>query len=99
MRVICGHCSEAYSPSLEEAAELGLPHDTLSEVKLKRGRGCLHCRQTGYTGRDGIFEILPMTDTIRRLVTEQADSIKRTELARRWMGRCGKPRWRRCFRA
>ena len=82
VRVICSHCSEAYSPSLEEAAELGLPFDTLSELKLKRGRGCLHCRQTGYTGRDGIFEILPMTDTIRRLVTEQADSPKLFEAGR-----------------
>ena len=43
---------------------------------LKRGRGCLHCRQTGYSGRDGIFEILPITDAIRRLVTEQADSAR-----------------------
>ena len=36
----------------------------------------LHCRQTGYSGRDGIFEILPVTGEIRRLISEQADSAR-----------------------
>ena len=48
----------------------------MQQRTLKRGRGCLHCRQTGYSGRDGIFEILPITDTIRRLVAEHADSTR-----------------------
>ena len=55
---------------------LNIPLDVLSQRTLKKGRGCLHCRQTGYSGRDGIFEILPITDTIRRLISEQADSVK-----------------------
>jgi general secretion pathway protein E len=76
VRVICSHCSEAYPASFEETAVLGGPFDPGTTLMLRRGRGCLHCRQTGYTGRDGIFEILPMTDTIRRLVTEHADSPK-----------------------
>jgi general secretion pathway protein E len=82
VRVICSHCSEEYAASFEEAAALGTPLGPGAELKLKRGRGCLHCRQTGYIGRDGIFEILPMTDAIRRLVTAQADSTKLFETAR-----------------
>ncbi len=39
---------------------------------LKRGKGCLHCRQAGYTGRDGIFEVLPMSDAIRRTLRQAA---------------------------
>ena len=42
------------------------------ELRLR----CLHCRQTGYSGRDGIFEILPVADEIRRLISEQADSAR-----------------------
>jgi general secretion pathway protein E len=76
VRVICGHCAEEYAPTMEEAMALALPFDVLSQRTLKHGRGCLHCRQTGYSGRDGIFEILPITDTIRRLVAEHADSAK-----------------------
>jgi general secretion pathway protein E len=83
VRVICSHCVEEYAPSLEEARALGIDFHTLSQRTLKRGKGCLHCRQTGYTGRDGIFEILPMTDAIRRLVAENADSTKLFEEARK----------------
>jgi type II secretory ATPase GspE/PulE/Tfp pilus assembly ATPase PilB-like protein len=54
----------------------------LTQRTFKRGRGCLQCRQTGYSGRDGIFEILPVTDTIRRLISEQADSGKLFEAGR-----------------
>jgi type II secretory ATPase GspE/PulE/Tfp pilus assembly ATPase PilB-like protein len=43
---------------------------------LKKGRACLHGRQTGYSGRDGIFGILPVTDEIRRLISGQADSAR-----------------------
>ena len=82
VRVICGHCAEEYAGSYEEATALGTTLDASKPLMLKRGRGCLHCRQTGYIGRDGIFEILPMADTIRRLVAEQADSPKLFEAGR-----------------
>jgi general secretion pathway protein E len=76
VRVICTHCAEEHTPTREESVALGVPLDALSQRPLKRGRGCLHCRHTGYSGRDGIFEILPITDTIRRLISEQADSAR-----------------------
>ena len=82
VRVICSHCAEEYEPTVEEAIALGVPFESLAGKRLKRGHGCLHCRQTGYTGRDGIFEILPVTDAIRRLVVEHADSAKLFEAGR-----------------
>jgi general secretion pathway protein E len=82
VRVICSHCAENYTASREEAVTLGVPPDKAAATTLKRGRGCLHCRQTGYSGRDGIFEILPITDAIRRLVSEQADSTRLFEAGR-----------------
>ena len=79
VRVNCSHCSQEYEPTSEEAALVGIAPDRLPAQRLKRGPGCLHCRQTGFSGRDGIFEILPMTDRIRSLVARQADA---TELFR-----------------
>ena len=76
------HCIEEYAPSAEEAAALGMPFEELRQRTLRRGRGCLQCRQTGYSGRDGFFEILPMTVTIRRLVAEHADSARLFAAAR-----------------
>jgi general secretion pathway protein E len=48
--------------------------EKLKSYRFKKGRGCLHCRQTGYSGRVGIFEVLPMTPKVRALVTSQAGS-------------------------
>jgi general secretion pathway protein E len=56
--------------------------EKLQPYKFKRGKGCLHCRETGYTGRVGIFEVLPMTEKIRRLVTAQASSLEIFKTAR-----------------
>jgi general secretion pathway protein E len=72
VRQICGHCTEEYAPSAEEAVLLHMPLEKLEAYRFKRGRGCLHCRQTGYSGRVGIFEILPLTEKIRSLVTAGA---------------------------
>ena len=74
VRVTCSHCAEGYEPTPEEAAILGIAPELRGRHRLKRGQGCLHCRQTGFSGRDGIFEIMPMTDQIRSLVSTHADS-------------------------
>jgi general secretion pathway protein E len=76
VRVICPHCKEEYEPTAEEAALLRMPHEKLKAYRFKRGRGCLSCRQTGYVGRDGIFEVLPMSEKIRALVTAGAGAVE-----------------------
>ena len=72
VRINCPHCIEEYPPSVEEAAALRMPHEKLQPYKFKKGRGCLHCRTTGYIGREGIYEVLPTSERIRRLVSTQA---------------------------
>jgi len=42
-------------------------------VELKRGRGCANCRSTGYLGRSGIFEVLPITEPLKELTLQRAD--------------------------
>jgi general secretion pathway protein E len=82
VREICTHCAEEYVPSLEEAAVLRMAHDKLQQYRFKRGKGCLHCRETGYSGRIGIFEVLPMSEKIRRLISTQAGSPEIFKTAR-----------------
>lgn len=73
VRTICPHCKEAYTPTKEELELIGLDPARLREEKLYRGKGCSHCRRTGYLGRTGIFEIIPMTRKIRGLIFDNAN--------------------------
>jgi general secretion pathway protein E len=82
VREICKHCVETYTPTAEEAQTLRMPHDKLQPYQFKRGKGCLHCRETGYVGRIGIFETMPMTEKIRRLVTSSSGSPEIFKTAR-----------------
>jgi type IV pilus assembly protein PilB len=63
-RKICTKCREPYDPPPSMLEELEVPPET----KFYRGRGCDRCRNTGYHGRIGIFEVLKMNDRIRELV-------------------------------
>jgi general secretion pathway protein E len=82
VRENCTHCLEEYVPTADEAAALKIPLEKLQPYKFKRGKGCLHCRETGFIGRTGIYEVLPMTEKIRRLVSSQAGSLELFKAAR-----------------
>ncbi len=82
VRENCKHCSEEYAPSEAEAAAMKIPFEKLAPYRFRRGKGCLHCRDTGYLGRTGIYEILPMTEKIRRLVSQQVGSLEVFRAAR-----------------
>ena len=82
VRENCKHCSEEYTPTPEEAAAMKIPLEKLQPYRFRRGRGCLHCRETGYLGRTGIFEVLPMSEKIRRLISQQAGSLEIFKTAR-----------------
>jgi len=64
VRKICAKCKEDYAPPAALLEEIGLDPGT----KFYRGRGCERCRNTGYHGRIGIFEVLKMNDRLRELV-------------------------------
>jgi len=82
VRENCKHCVEEYEPTEAEAAAMKIPFDKLKPYRFRRGKGCLHCRETGYMGRTGIYEILPMSEKIRRLVSNQASSLDIFKAAR-----------------
>jgi type IV pilus assembly protein PilB len=71
VRVICPECKEAYTPPVEAFRRLNLSMD-LDSITFYRGRGCERCRQSGYKGRIGVFELMVMSDHIRELVLKKA---------------------------
>ena len=50
-----------------ELADLGLGIDPRGVVNLKHGKGCSKCRNTGYKGRTGIYEIMPYSESLKLL--------------------------------
>jgi general secretion pathway protein E len=73
VRKICSHCKEYFEIDSEKLKQLGLNIGRSGVLKLAHGKGCQHCRGTGYKGRIGIFEVLPFTDPLRKLTTQDAD--------------------------
>ncbi|MFZ2202108.1 MAG: GspE/PulE family protein [Microgenomates group bacterium] len=77
LRKICDNCKESYTP---EAAVVADIKEVLGdffkggEVVLYRGKGCEKCGSTGYLGRIGIFEVLPVSDKIAKLIMERASA-------------------------
>jgi len=75
-RRICPDCKEEFSPPPEVLEDikkvLGRLLPSGKEIKLTRGKKCPTCNNTGYLGRIGIFEVLPVTEKIGRLILERA---------------------------
>lgn len=72
VRVNCPKCKEPYQPQASEFKAAGLTSEQLAKANFMKGRGCNHCRQTGFRGRQGIFELMRMTSIIRELTFAQA---------------------------
>jgi len=62
-RRICPECVEEYLPSQASLELVGFPADR--DVRFLKGVGCNHCRQTGYYGRVGLFEVMRLTADLR----------------------------------
>jgi general secretion pathway protein E len=83
VRRICPHCREPYTPAKEYIEKLQLPWEEFHDATLYRGKGCEHCLHTGYQGRQGIYELMVLSEEIKSmmLTTSDAGQIKRSALA------------------
>jgi len=72
IRTLCPHCKEAYQPDRIEAP----PDLDLRGGPAYRARGCRECRNTGFKGRKGLFELMLLDDELRELVLQRASSGK-----------------------
>ena len=72
VRTICPHCKTEQKVERGYLRKIGFPEDEINTAKFWRGAGCEDCRQLGYQGRKGIYELLNVTEAIRPLVMNRA---------------------------
>jgi general secretion pathway protein E/type IV pilus assembly protein PilB len=81
VRTLCPHCKQPYHPAREDLPR-DFPYESLGESgSLYRAAGCRQCRQVGYFGRLGIFELLVTTEKIRKLAHDRASTWEITQEA------------------
>jgi type IV pilus assembly protein PilB len=71
VRKLCQHCKQSYQPSTEEMDLIRGAYNPAQQgekILMYRGKGCKFCNHLGYSGRVGIFEIMPMTNELRNLI-------------------------------
>ena len=86
VRKLCDHCKEEYHASYEEAKHLFKNEEDIKNFmkqKIYRKKGCKYCDYQGYNGRLGVFEILPVTKEIKKLLAQGAHDIEIEEMARK----------------
>jgi type IV pilus assembly protein PilB len=82
-RKICQKCRQAYRPEAQELLEAGYTEEAIGEIKeLFRPAGCSACSKTGYRGRLGLYEVMPISEEIERLTVDRASSEEIRRVAR-----------------
>jgi type II secretory ATPase GspE/PulE/Tfp pilus assembly ATPase PilB-like protein len=84
VRVICPHCKTAAAPTAADRLFLEQEGvDPASVQQLYHGAGCHHCGHSGYVGRTGIYEMLPMTSGIKEAIIKKlsAEGVRRVAMA------------------
>jgi len=75
-RNICPNCKESYRPPVEAIRKFGMTVYGDSDINFFRGRGCDHCKGTGYRGRTGIHEVLQISERVRAMVLMRASTAE-----------------------
>ncbi len=75
VRTICKECRSPYEPNESILNQLGLSPHELGDKEFYTGRGCDYCGETGLKGRRGLFELLPISDPVRELITDRAPTV------------------------
>lgn len=78
IRKICSNCMEEYVPTRVEMLDIGLDKQVVDEIQqnadkfhMRRGRGCPTCRQSGYQGRQGVYELISVSPAIREIIRQK----------------------------
>ncbi len=76
VRKLCPNCKVPYEPDLEVLKALQFPLDDMDELVLYKANenGCSRCGGTGYKGRIGLYEVMPMSDEIKKLTVKEASA-------------------------
>ncbi|PLY10608.1 MAG: type II secretion system protein GspE, partial [Desulfuromonas sp.] len=75
-RRLCGECKEPEEIPINTLIEAGVPEERAESVVCMKGQGCPTCNDTGYKGRVGIYQVMPMLEDIRELVLSGANTAE-----------------------
>jgi general secretion pathway protein E len=81
LRVVCEQCAERVQPMPEILSQSGLQPSAVGGWNFRNGRGCAHCRGTGYKGRRAVGELLVLNDELREAIVARAPARRLKELA------------------
>ncbi len=89
LRKNCVHCAEPYSANCDELAALGIDAEIIDDIldnngryDIRKGKGCSHCRNSGYSGRQAVFEFLSVTPSIKKMIRDKETSDVISVMAR-----------------
>lgn len=84
VRRLCPHCKEAYLPTKEEAKHILVQNDDIEkfiERSCYKPKGCDKCNYDGFMGRLGVYEIMPISKEIKKLIAQSAPDVEIEEVA------------------
>jgi type IV pilus assembly protein PilB len=75
VRTICKKCRTAYEPDDTVLEQINLKRADVAGKSFYYGKGCEECHQTGYKGRKGLYEYMPVNDAIRSLINDRKPTM------------------------
>ena len=81
VRRICPHCRAQYEPGEQERGRLNLSAEQAAKIRFHIGRGCQRCRNTGYSGRVAVYELMKMNPEIRTALAHGAVASELRDVA------------------
>jgi general secretion pathway protein E len=83
VRLVCPKCAIPYQPDAKLLSVSGISEEAARTMSFLIGKGCGHCRGSGYRGRKAVSELLILDDELREMIVERAPIRKLKEVARR----------------
>ena len=81
VRTICPYCKESYLPPEKALAAFGITAEEAKKSTFQRGIGCYQCKNTGYKGRTGLFEVLVNDEMVQDMILKKSSSQEITRAA------------------
>ena len=81
VRTVCPYCKESYNPPLKALVAMGITEQDTKNVTFQRGKGCYQCKNTGYKGRTGLFEVLVNDEMVQDMILKKMSSQEITRAA------------------
>jgi len=72
VRLLCKKCKRPVKVAPEQLLRIGIPEEEIGTFEVYEGKGCKECGDTGMSGRNGIFEVMPITATLERMILQSA---------------------------